>query len=161
MRNLEIRPVLVLVAGFVALTSIACGLGLVTGVIEFPLAFLYGTPFRDYLVPGLLMTVVVGGSAFLAAVLLLAGHASGIFMLAFAGLILLGFEVAEVMGIDRNTGNMFPLVIALQAAYTVFSLIMLGGAAYLWRQTHHRQSTLGFLQDAGGERARATAEKPG
>lgn len=134
MKQLDVGRGLILIETFVALTSIICGLGMAVGVIQFPLAFLRGTPFSDHFIPGLIMAIAVGGSALLAAVLLLADRPSGILASACAGVILLSFEVVEVLGIDRNTGNLLPLVLALQTAYTLFALVMLGGAAFLWRQ---------------------------
>jgi hypothetical protein len=118
-------------AMFVALTSIACGAGLALGVVRFPLAFLQGSSFSDYLIPGLVMAVAVGGSALLAAATLLAGSRSAIAFAALAGLLLLAFEVAEVTLIDRNTGGWLPLVVSLQSAYTTLGLLMVGLAAYL------------------------------
>lgn len=139
MKYLDTRFILVMVEAFVALTSLVCGVGLAVGVIQFPLTFLQGTPFSDWVIPGLTMAIIVGGSALLAAALLLTGSRLGILASALAGLILLGFEGVEVLGIDRNTGYLFPLVITLQSAYTVFSLTMLGGAAFLWRQERRRR----------------------
>lgn len=136
-------------AMFVALTSFACGAGLALGVIRFPLAFLQGSSFSDYLIPGLAMAVVVGGSALLAAAALLTGSRSAIALVALAGLLLLAFEVAEITLIDQNTGVWLPLVVALQSAYTLLGLLMVGLAVYLgWparapQSARLRQASLG------------------
>jgi hypothetical protein len=58
---------------------------------------LRGTPFHSYLIPGLLLAVVVGGSAAVATVLTLrrsglAGSASVV-----AGIVLMGWIVGEVV----------------------------------------------------------------
>lgn len=141
MKYLGTRMILVAVEAFVALTSLGCGFGLAGGVIRFPLVFLHGTPFPDYLIPGLAMAIIVGGSALIAAMLLLTEHELGSYMSAFAGLTLLGFEVAEVTSIDHNTGDLFPLVLAFQSIYTMFGLTMLGGSIILWIEEHreHRE----------------------
>lgn len=136
----QARFLLLVAEAFVALTSIVCGVGMVVGVIQFPLAFLRGAPFSDYTVPGLIMAIVVGGSALLAAVTLGAGRPVGIGLAALAGVILLLFEVAEVASIDRNTGAWLPLVVALQSAYSVIGLAMVGLAVFLWESGRHRQS---------------------
>lgn len=128
----EARLILLAVELFVAATSIVCGLGLAVGVIQFPLTFLDGSPFGDYVAPGLLMASVVGGVPLLAAAALRARHAAGLPLSALAGLILLAFEVVEVVTIDRNTGGWLPLVLTLQSAYTALGLVMLALAAYLW-----------------------------
>lgn len=136
MRKKEATLTLVLVEAVVALTSIVYGIGLAVGAIHLPLAFLEGAPFSDYTLPGLVMAIIVGGSALLAAVTLLAGHTAGVFMSALAGLILLGFEVVEVTTIDPNAGDWLPLVVMAQSVYSVLGLTMVGLAAYLWAPTH-------------------------
>ncbi|HEX8731167.1 MAG TPA: hypothetical protein VF725_03805 [Ktedonobacterales bacterium] len=140
---------LFVMAMFVALTSLACGAGLALGVLRFPLAFLQGSSFSDYLIPGLVMALVVGGSALLAAAALLTGSRAAIGFAALAGLLLLAFEVAEITLIDHNTGGWLPLVVALQSAYSTLGLLMVGLAIYLgWpaRSPHSarlRQASLG------------------
>lgn len=124
---------------FVALTSIACGVGLALGVIQFPLTFLRGTQFSDYTLPGLVMAVIVGGSALLAAAELLSGSRAAIGLAALAGLALLAFEVAEITLIDQNTGSWLPLAVAFQSAYAVLSLTMLGLAVRLLMPERRRQ----------------------
>ncbi|GAA2753958.1 hypothetical protein [Amnibacterium kyonggiense] len=71
-----VRVALALVAGAVALTAVAGGAALVVGtltagpsVLVPPTRYLAGSPFDSYLVPGLVLAVVVGGSHALAAVL--------------------------------------------------------------------------------------------
>ena len=136
----EARLILLAVELFVAATSIVCGLGLAVGVIQFPLTFLDGSPFGDYVAPGLLMAIVVGGVPLLAAAALRARHVAGLPLSALAGLILLAFEVVEVVTIDRNTGGWLPLVLTLQSAYTALGLVMLALAAYLWAWAPARKS---------------------
>ena len=58
---------------------------------------------------------------------------------ALAGLLLMGFEVAEVTMIDRNLGNWLPLAVGFQAIYSTLSLAIFGLAAFLWRTEHHRR----------------------
>lgn len=67
------RLTLAILEAFVALTALGCGLGLEVGAIQFPLAWLVGTPFSDYVLPGLLMGVIVGGSSPLAAATIFTG----------------------------------------------------------------------------------------
>lgn len=134
----EVRRMLIAAEALVALTSIVCGVGLAVGILQFPLDFLTGTPFNEYTIPGILMAGVVGGSALVAAALLLARREAGVIGSALAGLILLGFEVFEVVSIDRNTGDLFPLVIALQATYTALGLLIFGAAALLWMRARHQ-----------------------
>ena len=60
MKHNRVRLTLVVLEAFVALTSIACGVGLMVGAVEFPVAWLAGTAFSDYTMPGLVMATVVG-----------------------------------------------------------------------------------------------------
>jgi hypothetical protein len=140
MKHTRVRLTLVVLEAFIALTSIACGLGLAVGAVQLPLVWLAGTPFSDYTMPGLVMAVVVGGSAFLAAELIRAGRAGGVVASALAGLLLMGCEVAEVAMIDRNLGNWLPFALGFQAIYSMLSLSILGLAVFLWRTQQHRRS---------------------
>lgn len=128
---------------FVALTSIVCGVGLAVGAIQFPLAWLQGTHFSDYAIPGLVMAAMVGGSSLLAVATILTGREVGVLVSALAGILLMGFEVGEVAIIDRNVGNWLLLTVVLQAIYSVLSLTIIGLAASLWMteyRSHHFQT---------------------
>jgi len=139
MKHKEVRLTLVVLESFVALTSIICGVGLAVGAIQFPLAWLQGTPFSDYIILGLVMAIIVGGSSLLAAATILTEREVGVLVSALAGLLLMGFEVLEVSIIDRNLGNWLPLVVALQASYSLLSLTIFGLAAFLWMTEYRSQ----------------------
>jgi hypothetical protein len=76
---------------FVALAAIIGGITLAMGVDKFPAEWLVGTPFRSYLIPGLILTVVVGGSAAVATIAALCRPAAGAVASMLAGAILLGW----------------------------------------------------------------------
>lgn len=137
-KHTRTRLTLVVIEAFVALTSIAFGLGLAVGAVRLPPAWLTGTPFSDYAVPGLVMAVVVGGSSFLSAELTRAGRAGAVVASVLAGLFLMGLEVAEVALLDRNLGHWLPIALGFQAIYSTISLSILGLATFLWR-TETRQ----------------------
>jgi len=139
LKHKGVRLILVVLEAFVALTSIACGVGLAVGVVQFPLAWLAGTPFSDYTVPGLLMAIIIGGSSLLAAETIFTGREGGVVVSALAGLLLMGCEVAEVVSIDRNLGNWLPFVVVLQAIYSLLSLTIFGLAVSLWVTEYRRQ----------------------
>ncbi len=139
MKHKRVRLTLVVLEAFVALTSIACGLGLSVGAVQLPLAWLDGTPFSDYTMPGLVMAVVVGGSSFLAAEMIRAERRGGVVASTVAALLLMGCEIAEVAMIDRNLGYWLPFAVGFQAIYSMLSLTILGLAAFLWRtEQRHR-----------------------
>jgi hypothetical protein len=98
MNQARIHMALVGVASFAALSAIGGGIGLVaTNGLGIPLAYLRSTPFTSYVVPGVILGVVVGGSA-LAATLLLLRHQQGANLMAFgAGAIMAGWIVVEIL----------------------------------------------------------------
>jgi hypothetical protein len=103
-----LRWVLIGLSGFLALTAIAGGIGLLSGAVAPPLEELAGSVFPDYTVPGLALMLVVGGLAAAATVLLLRRHRLAWAAAASAGAAIIGFEVVEVLvfgsplGIARN-----------------------------------------------------------
>lgn len=65
------KTVLFSLVSFVAVSATFCGLWLMSnpdsGFMNLPYGLLEGTPFTSFLVPGILLTVLVGGINFLAA----------------------------------------------------------------------------------------------
>jgi hypothetical protein len=98
MRSAAPRAALVILDAFVALAAIGGGLALALGLEagRFPLAWLEGTPFPDYVAPGLLLAVVVGGSAAVATVLTARDARQGGRVSIVAGAILVAWIVGEV-----------------------------------------------------------------
>lgn len=115
-----------LVHGFVGLTAIAGGIGLSSGLDSFPSAWLVGTPFTTYLVPGLILSVVVGGSALAASVLLWRRHPDAWLASALAGAVLTGWIAIEMALLQQPTT---PTPIEL--LYLVLGLIGLAVAPLL------------------------------
>lgn len=99
MPSKPLRLLLALITGFVALTAIGGGIALLSGAEgdRFPLAWLQGTPFKDYTVPGLLLAGIVGGSALAACVALFLKPKIGVLASLVAGLAIIGFVVVEVL----------------------------------------------------------------
>jgi hypothetical protein len=84
---------------FVALSAGGGGISLMAGLEgeRFPPALLKGTPFSSYLIPGLILAVAVGGSAAVAAVVLLSDRGAGVTASMLAGLILMGWIAGEML----------------------------------------------------------------
>ena len=139
MKHKGVRLMLIVLEAFVALTSLVCGVGLALGVIQFPLAWLAGAPFRDYFILGWVMAILVGGSSLVAAATMLTGREVGVLFSALAGLLLMGFEVVEVSLVDRNLGYWLLLVVPLQAIYSVIGLTLVGLAVFLWLTEYRGQ----------------------
>lgn len=132
MKHRQVRPILVMLESFVALTSIIFGGGLAIGAIQLPVAWLQGSPFRDYAILGLVMAIIIGGGALLAVITILTQHKVSLLISAIAGLLLMAFEFVEVSIIDRNLGNWLLLVAPLQALYSALALTIVALAVYLW-----------------------------
>jgi len=79
----------------VALTAVGGGITVAAGVDKFPADWLIGTAFSSYLFPGLILAIVVGGSAVVAAVATLRRSGAGALTSMLAGAILLGWLVGE------------------------------------------------------------------
>jgi len=141
MKHKFIRITLIVIELFVGLWAVIGGIGLVTGVIPFlqmPVAYLQGTPVSDYMIPGLLLLIVVGGSFLFAAATILSGHELGVLASALAGLILIGFEFVEVLIIDRYA-IVLPSAVPQQVIMIVLSLACFGLATYLWMTEFRKQ----------------------
>ncbi len=107
---------------FVALTAIGGGITLALGVDKFPAGWLIGTPFSSYLIPGLILAVVVGGSAALATVATLRRSDLGALTSMLAGAILLGWLIGERLILPKAA--FVPQFWWLEAIYVAAGLMM-------------------------------------
>src|SRR5215469_7287707 len=73
MRERTLRIAIIIVDLLAAVSAIVGAVGLVFGFMNIPLSVLNGTSFVDFTVPALLLGVVVGGSALVAAAIALFG----------------------------------------------------------------------------------------
>lgn len=64
------KTLLFILVSFIAVTSTLSGLLMISnpdgGIMNLPLSLLDGTPFKDFLIPGILLTTIVGGVNLLA-----------------------------------------------------------------------------------------------
>ena len=64
------KSLLFLLISFIAVTSVLSGLLMISnpdgGILNLPLVLLNGTPFKNFLIPGILLTTIVGGVNLLA-----------------------------------------------------------------------------------------------
>ncbi|MCI0158995.1 hypothetical protein KNO15_20015 [Leifsonia shinshuensis] len=120
-----IRITLTVLTSMVGITAIAGGVALVIGAATSSTAggavpdssYLGGSPFPSYIVPGLVLAVIVGGTHVLAAVLAGRGSPAGPFTAAVAGFGLLIWIFVQMMFIPFS---------ALQAIYFAAGLAELG-----------------------------------
>ncbi len=140
MKHKVTRITIFVLAVFGALTTIAGGIGLMTGLIQTPPEWLQGSPFVDYTVPGLALAIIVGGSMLFAAATILTGREIGALASVFAGLAMIIFEIVEIAIVDRIAGSSLLLAASLQAFYIVLGLAIVGLASALWMReyrSHH------------------------
>lgn len=132
---------------FNALSAIGGGIALLAGTYEdgvlreaggraqFPLAWLQHTPFSDYTIPALILTIGVGGSSLIAAVLVFTGREEGVLASVVAGLIMAGFIVVEVVMLKQG-------ISWIEGLYLGLGLLISGLATSLWmveHRAHHLQ----------------------
>ncbi len=132
MKHKVMRITIFVLVVFGALTTLAGGIGLLTGAIATPLDWLEGSPFVDYTIPGLALAIIVGGSMFLAAATIFTDREVGVLASGFAGLAMMIFELVEVAFIDRFGRNWLSLALSLQVFYFALGLAIFVLAATLW-----------------------------
>jgi hypothetical protein len=119
-----IRRALVWVDGFAAASALGGGAMVVAGwPYRFPSSWLAGTPFSDYTIPGLILGLVVGGSALLATVAALRNARAAALASLAAGAIMMGWIVGEMLLL--NTGGftlLWPLYFAVGLAMALLGL---------------------------------------
>jgi hypothetical protein len=118
-----LRVTLLVLTGFVGLTAVGGGAAILSGLINMPLAWLQNTPFSSYILPGLVLTIIVGGSAVVAAVTTLVDHEMEVLTSLVAGVILVAWIGAEIA--------MLGLTNWLQPFYLAIGLIIIVLAACL------------------------------
>lgn len=144
MKHKFVRIILVVVEAFVSVSAVAGGIALLSGTFAqgIPVAWLQGTLFTDYTIPGLALAIVVGGGMAVAAVTVFIQREWALLISAIAGICMVGFEVVEVASVDSKAGDGLALMAGLQVLYFVLGLAIFGLAIYLWRAEYRGQSFL-------------------
>lgn len=144
MKHKGIRIALASIETFIGLGAVGGGIAILAGTFDrwFPVAWLQGTPFGDYTVPGLILLTVVGGGMLLAAATQFVQRAWAVLLSAGMGFVMLGWIACEVAVIDRHAQAVVPSTIAQQVLFPVLGLAMIGLAAYLWRTEYAGHSFL-------------------
>ena len=140
MKHKALRTMLVVIETLVGLGALAGGIAILTGAFDqwLPLAWLQGTPFSGYTIPGLILLIVIGGGMLVAAATVFVQHEWAVLLSAAMGLVMIGFEIFEVVIIDRYADAIIPSTIAQQALMAGLGLVIFGLASYLW-MSEYRQ----------------------
>jgi hypothetical protein len=96
--------ILIVLTVFLSLTAILGGAVLIANFYAPPVDMLAGSVFKDFTIPGLSLTFIVGGSALFAAVLLFRKSKFDIIFSATAGIIIMFFEFVEMLVIGSPAG---------------------------------------------------------
>ncbi len=141
MKHKAIRTLLLVIEAIIGLGAVGGGIAILTGVFDqwLPLAWLQGTPFTDFTIPGLTLLIVIGGGMLLASATILIQREWAIILSAVMGLAMIGFEIVEVAIIDRYPDAIIPSTLAQQSLMSLLGLILFGLASYLWFSEYRRQ----------------------
>ena len=121
---------------FLAIGAIAGALFVVPGL---PRDYLLRGPFTDYTIPALALGVLVGGSALVAAVMVLVRPALGALIAVLSGVAIIVFELVEiaVVGLIAVAQPAEP-VAWLQIFYLALGALIMALGAGLWHRTQRR-----------------------
>jgi hypothetical protein len=142
MKHKGIRITLIVIEAFIGLAAIGGGIALLTGAFPpqwLPVAWLAGTPFSDYTIPGLILLIVVGGGMLLAAATQFVQREWAVLLSAAMGLIMIGWILVEVAIIDRYEQAIVPPTVVQQVLFPVLGLVIFVLTAYLWVTEYRRQ----------------------
>jgi hypothetical protein len=115
MKQKVVRSVLTILLVAVAVFNIAEGILLLTGV-RTPAVHYQGTLFIDATVPMVLLAIVVGGSALLAAATVFIRREWAVLVLVLAGVVMAGYLVVEIVSLDSKVGNALPTMLAFHSS---------------------------------------------
>jgi hypothetical protein len=121
MRN-TVKIVLLVFLGFVASTSIFSGLAICLNPdgssLQLDPALLRHTVFHNFLIPGLILLIIVGGSSLAGALSIVFDHSSSQLWVLAAGIIMVGWIAGQVVLIRTYH--------ALQLVYLITGILIAG-----------------------------------
>jgi hypothetical protein len=124
--NRVTRIILISLTGFLALTTFLGGIALIANWIAMPVEMLQGSPFSSYLIPGLSLSIIVGGSALFATILLIRKSKFALLFATTAGIVIMFFEFIEVLVIGSPAGVARTLQIIYFGLGTLITIVALG-----------------------------------
>ena len=112
---------------FNALSAVGGGIALIAGGLGVPTTLLRHTPFDSFVVPGIFLAAVIGGSATIGATALLAHWRRGLVISAAAGAVMVGWILGETLLVEGFSW--------LQGLYLLTGSIVVIGSARLSQAT--------------------------
>ncbi len=110
MKHQRVRIAIGVLAACIALTAIGGGIAMLGSADQFPTDWLRNTPFSDYTIPTVVLAIVVGGSSLITAVTVFTGRKVGVLASVAAGLILVGYELVEVLTLPALASSSCPIL---------------------------------------------------
>jgi hypothetical protein len=128
----------------IGLFAVGGGIAILSGAFDrwLPLAWLTGTPFIDYTIPGLVLLIVIGGGMLLAASTVFVQHEWAVLLQASMGLMMIGFEIVEIVIIDRDPQAVIASTVIQQILFLGLGIVILGLAVSLWLTEYRTHSLL-------------------
>jgi hypothetical protein len=117
---------LVLLTGFMALTTLAGGIGLMANLMGMSTDLLQGSIFKNYFLPGLALFLIAGGSAVLATILLIRKSKFALLSAMAAGIIMMFFEFVEALVIGSPAGAARSLQVLYFGVGTLITILASG-----------------------------------
>ena len=96
------RDVMLTILSFNAVTALVGGVALVFGLVDLPEGWLRNSFFDSYVVPGLILAVVVGGSSLLAFIAYLYHYGKAPLLGLLSGLIMIGWVLSQIIVIQQS-----------------------------------------------------------
>lgn len=118
--------VLIILTVFLSITSLAGGIALAAGLNAPPAEQLTGSIFKDFTIPGIVLTLFVGGSALFAAILLIRKNVFASLFSVLTGIIIMSFEFVEILVIGSPEGIARNLQIFYFGIGFIISILALG-----------------------------------
>jgi hypothetical protein len=144
-RRLGLRLTLAALDAFLAFGAIA---GALLVVPTLPREYLLRGPFTDYTFPALALGTVVGGSALIAAIMVLLRPAWGAAIAIFSGVAIIIFELVEIAVVGLTAIDQPGEPAAwLQVFFLVIGALIIALGASLWRGTRRRALRPAFLSE--------------
>jgi hypothetical protein len=95
------KTLLFILVSFIAVTSTLSGILMISKpngeILNLPINLLEGTPFKDFLVPGLLLTIIVGGVNLLAVFYNIQRHPNRYNWAITGGIVIIGWIISQML----------------------------------------------------------------